>query len=215
MRTTYVQRFRDQAAGRITLHAALLLVLSFTLTGCLVAENPVSTARHAEPTAVGEWICTSDRDNAAHPMQLAICEDKDGMYNVVRTEFTQEGKPRTESLTVCLSRGPKHTYANMLYLTPIDNGKSGDKTIGADTKFQTQYMIYQYEVAPGQLTARAMGYAELAAAIQSGKLHGKAWETTWGVNAVITDASPELLAFLETDEGQRLFTNTLTFKSRK
>lgn len=193
-----------------TWRAAVVLFMSINLTGCLVANNPVTTARHAEPNAVGIWTCTNDTNNAKFPMRLTISEDKDGLYKVEQSEYTQDGKARIESMKVFLSRGPHHNYVNMLYQAPPPADKP-------DAKPPTQYMIYEYEVAPDSLTVRAMGYPELAAAIQSTKLHGKAWETTWGVNAEITDESPQLLEFLESDAGQKVFTNEhlLTFARAK
>lgn len=194
--------------SNLAVKAAAFLAVTLSLAGCLTTEHPLSTSKHEDPAVLGHWVEVK-QPGGAEPMVLDISAAKDGMYVVDKTEVAQGSPPRKDPLSVFLTKGQKHTYANMLYQAPIENPETKAKS------FQTRYLLYRYSIKNEQLEITSLGYDELDAAVKAGKLHGKTWATTWGVNAVISDKSPELLEFFESPAGESVFTEKILFARKK
>lgn len=80
-------------------------------------------------------------------------------------------------------------------------------------KNQSYYWFCKCDVSrDGVLTVWHSNYELLKQAIVNKKLKGKSWETTWGENLNIEDSSQNILTYLRSNEGDKVFSSYEQFK---
>jgi hypothetical protein len=185
--------------GRRMKHLACLLLLG--LAACVpVATNPAGDAAHAvfDARLQGAWRAVGKPGDAPLYAYVGPADEDARGVQAVLVEQKADGGWKVDAYHGITTRRGDHGLLSVRYEEP------GNPMHG--------WVIMRYAVpAPGRIELRPLDGERLAAAVRAGKLAGAVSKDVLGAAVRLTASSAELIAFLDSPEGEELFAPPLPF----
>jgi hypothetical protein len=178
---------------RVLILAALLLTV-----GCIYSEHPLSPRESSRPdrSLVGLWRLQCEPGDVTY---FHVFVTHRGDMKLVKVTCPGEKTTTAESVE-SFSFFPTSIKGKHFLNLEVPVPEEGTK------KVSRKYMFFRYEyITRKKLEITTPSYEAAETSIKGNILRGKAWETTWGTNGLLTD-TPEKLTdwLLHLDEGKGL-----------
>ncbi|HEY9684337.1 MAG TPA: nuclear transport factor 2 family protein [Drouetiella sp.] len=171
--------------------AKVLTTIAFIvpiLSGCIELQTPLSHTKFKDDQILGFWRAENQQKST---MQLKITAATNGNYQVQQRDNDSE---RFGTMLAFITHGKRTNYANLI-MTHQDK--------------KDAFMPVQYEVTGDKLRIWHADFDRMKEAIDTKTLTGKANETTWGQNMLITSPGADVLKLFDKADGARYFCEEL------
>jgi len=173
------------------LKESLLVLLTLCLSACDQSQVPLKTpvAADADDRLVGVWHSKiQDNDVYLHIIPM----EKPWLRLIRVTHINHGGISENDQVDFFPSAIGTRRFVNLKFRKAM--AIKDDHAVPQDA-----YWFFKYDIAPnGAMTVWTLDYASVQAAVNTGKLAGKAWETTWDSNVDLTDNADHIVSFLNT-----------------